>query len=187
MKTEEFHIKGMICTRCLKVLNTELRATGAEVIDMQLGKMIIRYDPEKIDYTLINGIITENEFEIIDDCESILAEQTKRWIINYIWNTDLDEKLSIFLSKKLDKNYDQLSKNYSKIFGKTIERYSLLLKIERVKEFIENGELTFSEIAFALGYQNLSALSRQFKKETGVTLKEYQKSEKSIRIPLDKI
>lgn len=187
MKTEEFHIKGMICTRCLKVLNTELRATGAEVIDMQLGKMIIRYDPEKISYGLINDIILENEFEIIGDHESILAEQTKRWIINYIWNTDLDEKLSIFLSKKLDKNYDQLSKNYSKIFGKTIERYSLRLKIERVKEFIENGELTFSEIAFALGYQNLSALSRQFKKETGVTLKEYQKSEKSIRIPLDKI
>ena len=47
MKTEEFHIKGMICTRCLKVLSIELRATGAEVVDMQLGKVIIRYEPRK--------------------------------------------------------------------------------------------------------------------------------------------
>ena len=136
---------------------------------------------------MINGIITENEFEIIDDCESILAEQTKRWIINYIWNTDLTETLSTFLTQKMDKNYDLISKNYTKIFGKTIERYSLLLKIERVKEYIENDELTFSEIAYTLGYQNLSGLSRQFRKETKMTLRDYKNSESTTRIPLDKI
>ncbi len=185
--TQEFKIKGMICGRCLKVLNNELRATGAEVVEIQLGKVVISYSPNKISHSLIDKIIQENEFEILWDKESILAEQTKRWVINYIWNTKHDETLSDYLVEKVNKNYDLLSKNFSKIFGKTIERYSILLKIERVKELIENGELSFSETAYAMGYQNLSALSRQFKRETGMTLKEYKNLDKGMRIPIDKI
>jgi AraC-like DNA-binding protein len=42
-------------------------------------------------------------------------------------------------------------------------------------------------MAFELGYQNLSALSRQFKRETGITLKEYKKLGISNRIPIDKL
>ena len=183
--TQEFKIKGMICGRCLKVLNNELRATGAEVVEIQLGKVVISYSPNKISHSLIDKIIQENEFEILWDKESILTEQTKRWVINYIWNTNHDETLSDYLVEKVNKNYDLLSKNFSKIFGKTIERYSILLKIERVKELIENGELSFSETAYAMGYQNLSALSRQFK--TGMTLKEYKNLDKGMRIPIDKI
>ena len=185
--TEEFKIKGMICSRCLKVLNNELRATGAEVVEIQLGKVVISYNPNKIIRSLVDKIIQENEFEILWDKESILAEQTKRWVINYIWNTNHDETLSDYLVEKVNKNYDLLSKNFSKIYGKTIERYSILLKVERVKELIENGELSFSEIAYAMGYQNLSALSRQFKRETGMMLKNYKKLDKGKRIPIDKI
>jgi len=185
--TEEFKIKGMICSRCLKVLNTELKATGAEVVEIQLGKIVIRYDPAKIDKSLIKRIIQENEFEIIWDKESILAEQTKRWVINYLWSTEQEEKLSDYLINKLNTNYDSLSRTFSKTFGKTIERYSILLKMERTKELIENGELSFSEIAYAMGYQNPSALSRQFKTETGMTMKEYKNLGISRRIPIDKI
>lgn len=185
--TQEFKIKGMICSRCLKVLNTELRATGAKVVEIQLGKIVIQYNPDKISNSLIEGIIKENEFEIVWDKESILAEQTKRWIINYLWNTDQQEKMSDFLTKQLGSNYDQLSRNFSKTYGKTIERYSVLLKIERTKEMIEHGELSLSEIAYGLGYQNPSALSRQFKKETGMSMKEYKKLGVSRRIPIDKI
>ena len=185
--TKEFKIKGMICSRCLKVLNTELQATGAKVIDIQLGKVVVQFDPNKISEFVIEKIIKENEFQIIWDKESILAEQTKRWIINYLWNTDQQEKISDFLTKQLGKNYDQLSRNFSKNYGKTIERYSVLLKIERTKEMIEHSELSLSEIAYSLGYQNPSALSRQFKKETGMSMKEYKKLGVSRRIPIDKI
>jgi len=185
--TEEFKIKGMICSRCLKVLNTELKGTGAEVVDIHLGKIVVRYDPEKIKKSLIKQTIEENDFKIIWDKESILAEQIKRWVINYIWNTDHQENLSDYLAKKLNSNYDYLSKMFSKTFGKTIERYSILLKMERTKEFIENGDLSFSEITYALGYQNPSALSRLFKRETAMTLKEYKNLGVSRRIPIDKI
>mgnify|MGYP000568970862 CR=1 FL=1 len=65
MITQEFKIKGMICSRCLKVLNNEFSATGAKVVDIQLGKVVINYSPKKINRSIIEQIIVGNEFEII--------------------------------------------------------------------------------------------------------------------------
>lgn len=185
--TDELNIKGMICTRCLKVLNTELKSSGSEVIAIQLGKITIRYNPKRITNIMIRNIIHDNGFEIITDQNSIQAEEIKRLIINYIWDSNLELNLSNFLIGKTSKNYDQLSKTFSRFFGKTIERYSMQLKIERTKEYIQGGDLNFSEIAYALGYQNTSSLSRQFKMETGITMKEFKKQHLIQRIPIDKI
>lgn len=187
MIEEEFKIKGMICGSCLKILTIELRETGAIVKDIQLGNVVLQYDPAKIKKSLIHQIIHQNEFEILWNKENILAEQTKRWMIVYTWHTVHDENLSNYLTKKLNSNYDLLSKNFSEVYGSTIERYHVKLKIERVKELIENEELNFSEIAWETGYQNLSSLSRQFKKETGITLSEYKNLEVKNRIPLNKL
>ncbi|HBF20446.1 MAG TPA: hypothetical protein DDW81_10135 [Cryomorphaceae bacterium] len=63
----------------------------------------------------------------------------------------------------------------------------MLLKIERDNDLVEYGGMILSEIAYSLGYQNPSALSKQFKKETGMSLREYQKLGITRRIPLDKI
>tara|TARA_R110000751_G_scaffold69925_1_gene141868 strand:+ start:4460 stop:5023 length:564 start_codon:yes stop_codon:yes gene_type:complete len=186
MITQEFKIKGMICSRCLKVLNNELNATGAKVVDIQLGKVVINYRPEKIDRSIIEHIIVGNEFEIITSENEILGEQTKRWIINYIYNSDLSTNLSSFLRSNIPKKYSMISDNFSNIFGQTIERYAILLKIERTKELIEMGKLNFTQIAYLLGYSNLSGLSRQFKQETGDTMKKY-KEKREVRTPIDKI
>lgn len=185
--TLEFKVKGMICSRCLKVLSDELKQTGAEIKEIELGRVVINFDPQKIRRSNIERVIRENEFSLIWDKETLLAEQTKRWVINYIWNTNLEQKLSRFIAEKMEANYESLSRNFSKVFGKTIERYSLLLKIERAKELVEYGDMNLSEIAYSLGYQNPSALSKQFKKETGMSLREYQKLGITIRIPIDKI
>ena len=187
MKIEEYFIRGMICNRCLKVLKEELSAIGVEVKDIRLGRVQISYNSQEINYPKIEKILRENEFEILKDKESVLAEQTKKWIIKFIWETEHVENLSDFLHKQMNENYQVLSRSFSKIFGQTIERYYIQLKIERVKELIEYEELSFSEIAYSIGYQNTSALSRQFKRETGMTMKAYQELETSERIPLDEI
>lgn len=185
--TEEFKVKGMICSRCLKVLNDELIQAGAEIMEIELGRVVINYDPQKTSRSHIERVIRENEFSLIWDSETLLAEQIKCWVINYTWNTNIEQTLSGYLAEKMQANYGSLSRNFSKVFGKTIERYSLLLKIEKAKELVEYGEMNLSEIAYSLGYQNPSALSRQFKKETGTSLREYQKLGITRRIPLDKI
>ena len=187
MLREEFKVKGMICSRCLKVLTMELRSTGAEILEIQLGRIVIQYDPNVVKKNRIIDSICENEFEIISDSKVILSEETKRWIIHYVWHTFHEDKLSEFLSKKQCKSYNTISKNFKNIFGKSIERFHVLLKVERVKELINEGELTFSEMAYSVGYQSPSALAKQFKVETGMTLKEFKELGTGKRIPLDKI
>lgn len=187
MRIEEYFIRGMICNRCLKVLREELSAIGVEVKDIRLGRVQIMYNSKEIRFSKIEKVLQENEFEILKDKESILAEQTKKWIIKFIWDTEQEENLSDFLGKEMNKNYQVLSRNFSKIFGQTLERYYIQFKIERVKELVEYKELSFSEIAYSLGYQNTSALSRQFKRETGMTMKAYKELETSKRIPIDVI
>lgn len=185
--TEEFKIKGMICSRCLKVLSVELKATGAEVMEIELGRVVIRYDSSKLARAVIDRIILDNDFQIISDKATLLAEQTKLWIINFVWSANLRGNLSEYLADKLGANYRKLSKNFSGVQGRTIERYALLLKVERAKELLEHDRMNISEIAYLLGYENVSALSRQFKRETGMTLTQYGEIENSGRIPLDKI
>ena len=187
MEKIEYNIKGMVCSRCLKVLHEELEAHGATVLEIKLGRIVIHYAPEEINTQQFESVIRENEFEIIRDLPTLLAEKTKRLIHEYVWKSDHDVNFSDFLSARLKRNYDGISKNFSNIYGRTIERYCLILKVERAKELIETGELNLSEIAYSLGYQYPSALSRQFKKETGMTLNMYKQLEKRERIPLDKI
>ncbi|MBR9832397.1 AraC family transcriptional regulator [bacterium] len=187
MKVEEFKIKGMICSRCVKVLTIELRNTGAEILEIQLGRIVIKYDSKLISRTKIIDSICENDFEIIKDPRLILSEQIKKWVIYYVWNTFHEEKLSNYLERKLNKSYNLISKNFHESVGMSIDRYQVILKIERTKELLEEGQLSFSEIAYSVGYQSLSALSKQFKKETEMTLKEYKNLEVGTRVPLDKI
>lgn len=187
MIQEEFKIKGMICSRCLKVLTLELKSTGAEILEIQLGRIVIKYDEKLTPRTKIIESICVNDFEIIRDQKLILSEQIKRWIIHYVWNTFHEEKLSNYLERKLNKSYNLISKGFHYSDRMSIERYHVILKMERTKELIEEGKLNFSEIAYSIGYQSPSALSKQFKKETGLTLKEYKNLKIGTRIPLDKI
>ena len=73
MLREEFKVKGMICSRCLKVLTMELRSTGAEILEIQLGRIVIQYDPNVVKKNRIIDSICENEFEIISDSKVILS------------------------------------------------------------------------------------------------------------------
>ena len=183
----EIHVKGMICSSCLKLLNRELSAKGAEVLDIQLGKIIVRFDSRKVNLDLINEIVVNNEFEIISDPKKILVERTKRWIINFVWDDDKDGKLTSFLVQKLNRPYYILSRHFSRNLGYSIKQYEQKLKVERAKEKIEFEDLSFSEIAYDLGYYHLSALSRLFKNHTGMSLLEYKNKKTRNRIPIDKL
>lgn len=157
-------------------------------MEIDLGRMLIEYNPIEIHHSYIERVIQENDFELIKNKETLLAEKAKIWVINYIWNSNLDQKLSEYILEKMQiRSYEKLSRTFSKTFGKTIERYCMLLKIERAKEMVEYGEVSLGEIAYSLGYQNPSALSRQFKQEMGMTLREYKKLDLSQRTPLDRI
>jgi AraC-like DNA-binding protein len=79
------------------------------------------------------------------------------------------QKISIYLSEKLNHGYTYMSNTFSETKGITIEHYILLHKIEKVKELLIYDELSLSEIAWKMHYSSVAHLSNQFKKVTGLT------------------
>ncbi len=57
---------------------------------------------------------------------------------------------------------------FSKNENKTIEKFFLNLKIEKIKELLSYKELSIKEISYKLNYHSVSHLSNHFKNSTGI-------------------
>ena len=79
------------------------------------------------------------------------------------------------------KEYSTISRLFSDVEGMTIEQYFILLKIEKVKEWLSYDELSLKEIAWKLGYSSTAHLSAQFKKITSLTASHFSKTGHSGR------
>jgi AraC-like DNA-binding protein/copper chaperone CopZ len=182
------YIKNMVCERCKKVLKEELAAIDVEIVSIELGRLEIR-DHFKVDMSQINKVITVNGFELIEDKEMLLVESIKLFLISLVEQLPLQRtrKLSTLLAEQLNKDYSGLSKLFSRNEHITIEKFFVRLKLEKVKELIQQGNYSFTEIADLLDYTNSSHLSKQFKDATGLSMTEYRKSSQWSRKPLDKI
>lgn len=180
----------MVCDRCEMVIETALTALGLEVNHVQLGKAEVTRKGEKPSLKDIEKELERFNFGLIKDDDSILVEKVKTNLIEWIdsGNLETDERsLSDYLAQKMTKSYANISRVFSKKEEITIEKYFIRLKIEKAKELVEYGGLSFSEIAYQLGYKNLQHLSRQFKEITGMSMSDYQKLQNPNRKSLDKI
>ena len=95
--------------------------------------------------------------------------------------------LSDYLVSQLHQDYSSLSKLFSEVEGKTIERYYIELRIERVKELIRYDELTLTQIAQRMNYSSVAYLSSQFKAVTGMTPSQFRGMKTNTRKPLDQL
>lgn len=190
MENATIHIKNMVCNRCIKVVKEELQKLGYTVNEITLGEASI-ISENKIDFQLINKVLNENGFELIDSRHSRIIEKIKVTIIETIKDMSegkiSDIQFSELLQETLNLSYQYLSGLFSSSEGITIEKYIILQKIEKVKELIVYDELSFSEIAYRLGYSSVQHLSNQFKKITGLTPSHFKKIKDNRRNPLDKI
>lgn len=190
MPRATIHIKNMVCNRCIKVVKDELQKIGYNVDEIKLGEATI-HSENKIDFDLINKILIENGFELIDSRQSRIIEKIKVTVIETIKEMaevkTTNVLFSELLQKKLNLSYQYLSGLFSSSEGITIEKYIILQKIEKVKELIVYDELSLSEIAYRLGYSSVQHLSNQFKKITGLTPSHFKKIKNQKRNPLDKI
>ncbi|MEP0712924.1 AraC family transcriptional regulator [Algoriphagus sp.] len=178
MEELNLHIKNMVCPRCIKVVRDELTVLGAEVLQVEMGQARIRCFPSEIQISSISEILEKQGFELLEDENDMLLEKIRINLISYlihIENNKEYESLSLYMSTKTGKNYCSISRHFSKYTNKTIEKYLIHLKIERVKELLEYNELTLSQIALKLRYNNVHYLSFQFKKVTGQSVTEYKK------------
>jgi len=190
MKKETLFIKNMVSRSCIILLREKIENLGVKVIDIRLGRIDIAYNPEIVKEDTIIKTIEQYGFGIIREKEKILVENIKQAVIDLIYhmnNIDSIARKSDYLVERLGMNYQQISKLFSRHEGITLERYIILMKIEKIKELVDRGEFTLSEIAYMMDYSSVQHLSNQFKKITGMTVSEYKNSNKSNRKPLNEL
>lgn len=179
----------MVCDRCIMAVHKTIEEMGLKPIDVKLGS------------ATVEGAIDDNQrqgfrkklqsigFELLDDQRQRTIEQIRTAIIQLVHYNDNNSpaNLSSYLSEKLGQDYSALSKLFSEYASKTIERYYMEMRIERVKELLTYGELTLSQIAMKLNYSSTAYLSSQFKAVTGMTPSQFKKLQGDKRRKLDEI
>jgi len=188
--SRKLHIKNMVCDRCIMTVKGILQEMDIKFSSVDLGEVEVNDVPPPEKLSELDKRLKQVGFELIMDEKTRLTEQIKSEIINLIYkHPDLlgTVNLSDYLQEKLSRDYSSLSNIFSQHQGITIERYFILQKIERAKELLSYGEMNITEIAYSLGYSSSQYLSAQFKKITGMTPSQYQKSLGKPRRPLDKV
>ncbi len=180
----------MVCHRCVMAVENELNKLHLKPVSVVLGEAVIDADPDPVTLEVLRKNLQSIGFELIDDKKSRLVEQIKTEIIRYIHydhDVELSMNFSDHLSRTLHHEYSYLSNLFSSVVGTTIEKYTILQRIERVKELLIYDELTLSEIAWKTGYSSVQHLSNQFKKIIGMSPTAYKKMQVHNRRTLDEV
>ena len=181
MEVIQLHIKNMVCSRCIYLVEQELKALGVKVVDVKLGHAFIRKSG-KVSQKQIEQRLKKFDFEVLESPEEVLVEQIKLATLDFLRFIEKENRkkhpepvtLSEYLSKKVGKEYGFISKAFSRLEGRTVEKYYIRLRIERVKELLNDGQLSLRKISSKLGYSSVHYLSTQFKKVTGMLVTEYK-------------
>jgi YesN/AraC family two-component response regulator len=187
MKSNIVNIKNMVCPRCIETVGGIFHDLNIEISKIQLGEVSISKSINAEKEILLKDRLLEKGFELLEDNKSRLIGNIKSIIIDQIHYSKepIHVNFSFLLSEKLEHDYSYLSRLFSMVEGKTIEKFILAQKIERAKELIFYNELTVSEIAFQMNYSSAAHLSSQFKRETGMTPTEFKKLKRPGHQALD--
>lgn len=176
MKTINIHIKNMVCSRCIWAVEEAFRSLKVSVLHIEMGCAIVKIPNTDV----IDSIDTKLRglgFERLENKEEIIINQLKAAITGYLElmeNFLPETSLSEYLSRKIGKNYNYLSKLFSRHESQTIEAFYINKRIDRVKELLGYDQLTLSEIAAKMNYSSVHYLSSQFKKVTGFSVSEFK-------------
>ncbi|PZX51519.1 AraC-like DNA-binding protein [Algoriphagus ratkowskyi] len=176
MKTINLNIKNMVCQSCILVVRNELQSLGAFVSTIRLGHVTI-HAPESLTKNIIAERFISYGLGILEDKEQILMEEIKLCVQQYLKKLESSSqeiKFSDFLAHEIGKNYNFISKHFSKSQGITVETYYINKRVDRVKELLKYDELNLSEIAVTLRYSSVHYLSSQFKRVTGISVSDYK-------------
>jgi AraC-like DNA-binding protein len=166
----------MMSSCCIHLLRKEFSTEGIVVHEIKLGKLILSIDNRKVTWKKIETILESYGFEIIHDREKVMVEQIKLAMTDLVQNSTFNAMVrnSDYLIERFGMSYPYISTLFSKHEGTTLEKFTIQLKIDKVKELIRHGDLTLSEIAYMMGYSSVQYLSTQFKSITGISVTDFK-------------
>lgn len=183
----KIRVKNMVFDRCKSVLADTLEKAGIPLISIRLGEL--EFPPGyEADFDLIDRILETHGFQRIGEAGAALVEEVKALLVTALHDTLVPlGSLSSFIASRTGRDYSMISKVFSRREGITVEKYWIRLRIEKVKELIQMGQMDFTQIAYALDYSSSSHLARQFKSVTGMSMGSYRKLLDPPRSEWDKI
>ena len=107
---------------------------------------------------------------------SELVRKVREYILTHIEESVTTE----VLAKICGMNRTYLCKMFTEETGMTVSKYITNIKVEEAKRLMDITPKTVAEIAAYLGYSSQSHFQRVFKKQTGMTPKEYRSKSKTI-------
>ncbi len=173
----ELLVKDMVCQHCVRAVDKMLREHGYSGVRVELGKATFDDDIPETERKELGRELRELGFELLTEPDEQLVEKAKILVMHHVREEQgRPHNLSECIEKKLNMSYDTVSRIFSQREGRTLEKYHIAQKIERVKELLQHGQYTLSEIADMVDYSSVAHLSRQFKTVTGMTPTEYLRS-----------
>ena len=137
-------------------------------MEQALDKENTREFTELVTQVLKTYIQGEQETE--DQEPEDLIQKVKHYIDeNYTDNISLSN-----IAEKFFVTPSYLSRSFKKAEGVNLISYITEKRIQKAKEYIENGELKLSEIAFLVGYDDYTYFNKVFKRYTKYSPKDYQ-------------
>jgi AraC-like DNA-binding protein len=166
------YIKNMESSRCKAIVKNELNNLGLRFKTVELGQVELeeaQLSDEK--RHLIDTALRNTGLELMTDKKTQVVEKIKTVIHQLIYLSDDLPKtnFSDYISKQVNRDYNNLSILFSNEEGLTIEKYIIEQKVQRVKELLVYSQLSLSDIAYKLKYSSTAHLSNQFKKISGLT------------------
>jgi AraC family transcriptional regulator len=191
MHTEsKLYIKGMVCDRCILVIKNELQTLGYTPVKISLGEVTVLVYGKSIDVSLIKERLTSLGFQLLEDQKVKVVEEVKKLVeegYSGTFDFPINFRFSTLVKDRLNKDYDTLSNIFSLLEQKTLERFIIDYRIEKVKEYLVYSTDPLSDIAFKLNYSSVPHLSKQFKQITGLNpsyFREVQKSKQELALHL---
>jgi AraC family transcriptional regulator len=165
-------IKGMVCRRCVLVVEEELKEMGNELVQVELGVITVMDKEEQLDKAELETRLSALGFSLLEDHKAKTVKEVKA-LVEEVYSGDYDFpdnfRFSNLVRERWNKDYDTVSDVFIAMEKKTIEQYIIDFKINKVKDYLVYTNLTLADIAFKLNYNSVAHLSAQFKQYTGLT------------------
>ncbi|WP_373059730.1 helix-turn-helix domain-containing protein [Zunongwangia sp. H14] len=188
MKNQTIYIKNVVCARCIATVKEILLRHEIPFLKIGLGEAVLKKNLTEDEVDKIRQEFKEVGFELLQDKNEKIVNAIKSIIIEQVYNKDFaNTNLSAILSDRLHYDYSHLTNLFSKSEGRSISSFQNSIRIERVKELLEYGELNIAEIADETGYSSAAYLSSSFRKHTGLSPSEYRLKQMKKRISLDSL
>lgn len=169
---------------------------AAEILEgLKLHAGVFHCRPDEKIYSVFKELVQEYQVKsyIHQSAENVLLIYLltiiSRNIDNHRKATDI-EKVIMAMNNKLDEPYDinkyakicslsssRFSHKFKQVTGMPPLKYFMNIRLKRAKEFLRFSDLSISEIAERVGYDNPLYFSRIFKKAFSVSPTEYRNKE----------